>query len=124
MGPTLKTGRGLLAWFGWLGLMFGVALVAGLGYHAHSEHALGLLIGLSGALVLVIPPVRQAYRVYPFRNVDESDANVPIALAKEGRIRQAALFSEFSWVDVSCFILGPALLAAGYLIEMWVEIFH
>jgi len=112
---------------GWSLVGVASALVVWGAIESPDNHIRGLVLGLGGALGLVIPPVRQAYRNYPFRRIQlDGDAAkvIPRPLLEAIIRRQNAAFVEFSWFDVACFSLGPVLLSAGIILDVLHSLQH
>jgi hypothetical protein len=109
----------------WVARFVALITIVVLGYFvwvAPSAHIRGGLMGLTGALFLVVPPIRQAFRNHLFGGLTRPDTeNLPPELVREAEWLQVKAFCEFSWVDVVCLILGPLLLAGGYLVDVVYE---
>lgn len=109
--------RSLLRILGWLAAA-SVALVIAFKFAcAENLHARSLVVSLAGALILVMPPIRQLFRIYPYRKIPERSAAVSERVIFKARMRQVFAFCEFSRVDVVCWFAGPLLLAAGFVLD-------
>lgn len=112
------TGRRGIAWIGWLTILATTLLLAVLFAQTESQHIRALILGLAGALSLAIPPVRAAYRIFPYRRITNDGPDGLRVLTEAAINQRVRAFTEFSWFDVICFSLGPLLLAAGFIVDL------
>jgi len=89
-------------------------IIEGPGWHERS-----LAVSLAGALIMVVPPLRQVMRIRPTRNVPAPDkAKVfKTEVVQGARENHLDAFSEYSNLDVFCWLGGPLLLAAGFFMD-------
>ncbi|MBI3349721.1 MAG: hypothetical protein HY020_21240 [Burkholderiales bacterium] len=80
------------------------------------------LLNLAGAVSLGVPAIRQAWRNRKFRHAAKSSGVAGLeALDKAVFELQVRQFIEFSWLDIVLLLLGPALLAAGFALDLhWI----
>jgi hypothetical protein len=98
-----------------------IALLAYFIYRGPTAHVRGGLVGLAGALLLVVPPLRQAFRNHLFDLPKPGAALLPSDVQREAERQQLLAFAEFSLLDVCCLVAGPLCLAGGYLIDVLFE---
>jgi len=103
---------------GWCALAIAAIFLVWQVCAAPDDHIRALIIGVSGALSLVIPPARQAFRNYVFRNSPPERGVVPADVSNAILMRKLKTFTEFSWWDVVFFVLGPVLLSIGCLLDV------
>lgn len=111
-------------WIGWFTLILMIGATAERYWSARDGHSASLAVSLLGALLLVVPPIRQTYRILPFKDVPQheippqalEDPEVA-AFIRDLQQKQAHKFAEFSYWDALFWMLGAALLAIGFVMD-------
>ena len=60
-------------WIGWFTLILMIGATAERYWSARDGHSASLAVSLLGALLLVVPPIRQTYRILPFKDVPQHE---------------------------------------------------